>query len=133
MMQMPAFQRLRSRLNFYTVSTPTNAMGLFLAQTAGGNAGISRVQVSSVSNGDWMDMQNAWGASWQISNAPAYPVDLIITSQDGSQVRCWPRARPLALRDSRVLSLTMRELILDSCGAGQASCICVFHCLCSST
>lgn len=59
---------------------------MFLVQTAGGSAGISRVQIKSSSTSTYVDMQNAWGASWQISSAPSYPVDVIITSDDGSQV-----------------------------------------------
>ena len=45
------------------------------------------MQIKSVAAGDWSDMNNDWGASWQIANVPAYPVDLLITSDDGSEVR----------------------------------------------
>ena len=39
------------------------------------------------SDGDWVTMNNDWGASWELPNAPTGPLDMRITDPSGDTVR----------------------------------------------
>ena len=38
-------------------------------------------------SGGWVNMNNVWGASWELPNAPAGPLDMRITDPSGNTVR----------------------------------------------
>ncbi|EIE24495.1 hypothetical protein COCSUDRAFT_46828 [Coccomyxa subellipsoidea C-169] len=69
------------------VARVTAASGSYLRLVltqVGGSDGVKSVEVSKSGSGSWIKMDSAWGANWQTSSAPAPPLDLRITPNDGS-------------------------------------------------
>jgi hypothetical protein len=59
------------------------------AQKAGGEAAVQSVALRGT-DGDWVNMNNVWGASWELPNAPMGPLDMRITDPSGDTVcRGW--------------------------------------------
>lgn len=56
-------------------------------QEVGGTGSITAVQVKGPES-DWEGMSNKWGAAWEISQAPKYPLDIHLTNDQGQEVRC---------------------------------------------
>ena len=56
------------------------------AQKTGGNAAVSSVAVRGA-DGQWVPMNNVWGASWELPQAPTGPLDMQITDPSGDTVR----------------------------------------------
>lgn len=62
-----------------------NAAVLVWQQKAGGRAAVKRVEARP-SDSDWRDMNNVWGASWELANAPQPPLDLRVSDDIGNTV-----------------------------------------------
>ena len=54
-------------------------------QKVAGKGSVSLVQVKGP-NTSWQNMNNYWGASWEISSSPGLPMDMRIQSSDGTEV-----------------------------------------------
>ena len=37
--------------------------------------------------GDWQSMNNLWGATWELADAPSPPLDIRVFDDGGNQVR----------------------------------------------
>jgi len=61
-------------------------VSVHVAQKTGGNAAVSSVAVRG-SSGGWVPMNNVWGASWELGQAPPGPLDMQITDPSGDTVR----------------------------------------------
>ncbi|KAK9819790.1 hypothetical protein WJX72_002423 [[Myrmecia] bisecta] len=56
-----------------------------VVEEAAGRASISNVFLKGPTS-DWVAMTNRWGASWEISSAPGFPLDMRIVCDDGEEV-----------------------------------------------
>ncbi|KAK9798174.1 hypothetical protein WJX73_006947 [Symbiochloris irregularis] len=54
-------------------------------ESVGNRGTVAVVQVKGQNSG-WMAMTNTWGAAWELSNAPAPPLDVRVQDDDGSEV-----------------------------------------------
>ena len=56
-----------------------------VAQKTGGNAAVSSVALRGA-NGQWVPMNNVWGASWESTSVPMPPLDFRIQDDAGTEV-----------------------------------------------
>lgn len=56
------------------------------AQEVGASGAVSQVRVRGSGGGSWQGLANGWGAAWETTGAPAYPLDIQITNDRGQQV-----------------------------------------------
>jgi Expansin C-terminal domain len=56
------------------------------AQKAGGAGGIQDVQIRGAGQTSWTNLNNIWGAAWEIGQTPNPPIDVHITEEGGSEV-----------------------------------------------
>ena len=54
-------------------------------QDAAGTGTVASVYVRGPGS-QWEKMSNHWGASWEITQAPGVPTDMLIVSSDGAEV-----------------------------------------------
>lgn len=65
---------------------PGGWLRLYVEQ-AGGQAAVSLVQVRTSNSGSyWTSMNNVFGGDWEVSQSPAYPLDVSIVGPDGQTV-----------------------------------------------
>jgi hypothetical protein len=57
-------------------------------QDTGGRGAVTQVYVKSSGSKDWISMINKWGASWELGQAPAPPLDFKIETDSGEDVSC---------------------------------------------
>jgi hypothetical protein len=57
-----------------------------LLQTTGGRGAVKSVHVKGSNSGSWIPMTNTWGAAWELSSAPAPPLDFKIVTDNGEEV-----------------------------------------------
>lgn len=61
-------------------------LALVVDDTGRGRGSIKTVQVKSASSDSWQDMNNPWGAFWELSSAPQPPLDFKFVCDDGEEV-----------------------------------------------
>lgn len=65
---------------------PGGWVRLAVTDTGGHGAVKSIALRSSASGGDWIPMENRWGAAWELSSSPVPPLDFKITMSDGEEI-----------------------------------------------
>ena len=67
----------------------------FCLQNTAGTAGVAGVSVRTAgTGGPGVPLSNVFGADWETGASPAQPLDVIVTSDDGSTVSLAPQHTP---------------------------------------
>lgn len=74
-----------------------------LGQHAGGSSVVTKVEARQKSGSDWRTMNNVWGSTWELANAPQRPLDICISDGLGNTVP--------------VLLLDLHKCIMPACEA----------------